>query len=55
MVVESRRRTPLPLDRDTAWFSIIDADWPRLKAGYEAWLRPENFDESGQQKGKLTF
>lgn len=42
-------------NRDTAWFSIIDADWPRLKAGYEAWLRPENFDEAGQQKSKLRF
>ncbi|GLS21813.1 acetyltransferase GCN5 [Labrys miyagiensis] len=42
-------------NRDTAWFSIIDADWPRLKAGYEAWLRPENFDEAGQQKSKLQF
>ena len=42
-------------NRDTAWFAIIDADWPRLKAGYERWLSPENFDESGQQKSKLTF
>ncbi|WP_413989486.1 GNAT family N-acetyltransferase [Labrys okinawensis] len=42
-------------NRDTAWFSIVDADWPRLKAGYEAWLRLENFDEAGQQKSKLRF
>ncbi|MDI7860609.1 GNAT family N-acetyltransferase [Rhizobiaceae bacterium n13] len=42
-------------NRDTAWFSIIDSEWPRLKAGYEDWLRPENFDETGQQKNKLTF
>lgn len=42
-------------NRDTAWFSIIDADWPRLKAGYEAWLRPENFDEHKQQRSKLSF
>ncbi len=42
-------------NRDTAWFAMIDADWPRLKAGYERWLRPENFDEAGQQKSKLTF
>ena len=42
-------------NRDTAWFAIIDKDWPRLKVGYEAWLRPENFDEAGQQKAKLTF
>jgi RimJ/RimL family protein N-acetyltransferase len=42
-------------NRDTAWFSIIDSDWPRLKAGYEAWLAPENFDDAGQQKSKLSF
>ena len=43
------------LNRDTAWFAMIDKDWPRLKAGYEAWLAPENFDEAGQQKRKLQF
>lgn len=43
------------LNRDTAWFAMIDGNWPRLKAGYEAWLRPENFDENKQQKSKLTF
>ncbi len=42
-------------NRDTAWFAMIDADWPRLKAGYECWLALENFDEAGQQKTKLTF
>ena len=42
-------------NRDTAWFAMIDQDWPRLKAGYEAWLRPENFDADGQQKSKLEF
>lgn len=42
-------------NRDTAWFSIIDKDWPRLKSGYENWLRPENFDAEGQQRSKLTF
>ncbi|TXH81220.1 MAG: N-acetyltransferase [Rhizobium sp.] len=42
-------------NRDTAWFAMIDADWPRLKAGYERWLNPENFDAAGHQKTKLTF
>ena len=42
-------------NRDTAWFAMIDADWPRLRAGYEAWLRPENFDAAGRQLGKLRF
>lgn len=42
-------------NRDTAWFAMIDADWPRLKVGYEAWLRPENFGADGLQKTRLTF
>jgi RimJ/RimL family protein N-acetyltransferase len=43
-------------NRDTAWFAMTDRDWQsRLKAGYEAWLRPENFDENKQQKTRLTF
>jgi RimJ/RimL family protein N-acetyltransferase len=41
------------LNRDTAWFAIIDKDWPRLKAGYEAWLDPANFDAAGRQRRKL--
>ena len=42
-------------NRDTVWFSITDAEWPRLRAGYEAWLDPANFDTDGQQKSKLAF
>jgi RimJ/RimL family protein N-acetyltransferase len=42
-------------NRDTAWFSILDGDWPALKAGYEKWLQPENFDADGQQREKLAF
>jgi RimJ/RimL family protein N-acetyltransferase len=42
-------------NRDTAWFSMIDSEWPRLQAGYEKWLRPDNFDTHGQQKSKLEF
>lgn len=41
-------------NRDTTWFSILDQDWPRLKAGYEAWLQPSNFDAEGQQKRGLA-
>lgn len=40
-------------NRDTAWFSITDGDWPRLKAGFQAWLDPANFDENGQQRSRL--
>lgn len=39
--------------RDTAWFSMIDGEWPRLKAAFESWLAPENFDAKGQQKKRL--
>ena len=43
-------------NRDTAWFAMLDGDWAgRLRAGYERWLRPENFDASGQQRSKLAF
>jgi len=42
-------------NRDTAWFSILDSEWPKLKAGYEAWLAPENFDADGNQIAKLSF
>jgi RimJ/RimL family protein N-acetyltransferase len=35
--------------RDTAWFSITDADWPRARAGFAAWLDPTNFDAEGRQ------
>lgn len=41
------------LNRDTAWFAMIDADWPRIRAGFEAWLAPENFDAAGGQRTKL--
>lgn len=41
-------------NRDTAWFAITDADWPRLKAAFETWLAPENFDSNDNQKQSLT-
>lgn len=40
-------------NRDTAWFSIIDSEWPLLNAAFEAWLSPENFEADGTQKRKL--
>jgi RimJ/RimL family protein N-acetyltransferase len=40
-------------NRDTAWFSIIDGEWPALRSGYRAWLDPGNFDASGRQKRRL--
>ena len=41
-------------NRDTAWFSVIDKEWPALKAGYEAWLALKNFDAEGLQKRRLS-
>jgi len=41
-------------NRDTAWYSMLDAEWPAIRRAYEAWLNPENFDESGQQKFSLS-
>lgn len=41
-------------NRDTAWFSIVDSEWPARKQIFEAWLAPENFDAEGQQKRALS-
>ena len=41
------------LNRDTAWFSIIDKDWVAFRPAYEAWLSPGNFDSEGRQKRRL--
>ena len=40
-------------NRDTAWFSIIDAEWPPLRRAYHAWLAPDNFDPTGRQRERL--
>ena len=40
--------------RDTAWFSMIREEWPGLKAAYERWLAPGNFDAGGRQKTRLS-
>lgn len=40
-------------NRDTAWFSIIDNEWPAIKRGFERWLDPLNFDTAGRQKARL--
>ncbi len=46
MVVKGR-------NRDTAWYSITDAEWPARRAAFESWLEPSNFDSSGAQKTPL--
>ena len=40
--------------RDTAWFSIIDKEWPLVKRAFAAWLAAENFDEAGRQRESLA-
>ena len=40
-------------NRDTAWFAMLDNEWPARKTAYERWLAPDNFDEKGHQKLRL--
>jgi RimJ/RimL family protein N-acetyltransferase len=40
-------------NRDTAWYSIIDREWPALEAAFERWLDPSNFDHQGKQRDPL--
>jgi len=46
MIVKSR-------SRDTAWFSMLDSEWPARRAAFEQWLAPENFDAQGRQLRRL--
>jgi len=41
-------------NRDTAWFSMLDSEWPARRAAFEAWLDPANFDGQGRQRQTLT-
>lgn len=41
-------------NRDTAWFSLLDSEWPAAKAAFQAWLAPENFDAEGRQQRGLA-
>ncbi len=47
MVVKGR-------NRDTAWYAITDEEWPAVREAFNAWLHPENFDDSGQQRRRLA-
>jgi RimJ/RimL family protein N-acetyltransferase len=47
MVVKGR-------NRDTAWFSILDGEWPAVGVAFGAWLAPENFDAEGRQRTSLA-
>jgi RimJ/RimL family protein N-acetyltransferase len=46
MVVKGR-------NRDTAWFAITDDEWPAVRAGFRAWLSPDNLDAAGRQRRSL--
>lgn len=41
-------------NRDTAWFSVIDSEWPALAEAFSVWLSPTNFDARGQQRERLS-
>ena len=47
MVVKGR-------NRDTAWYAITDERWPAVRAAFEAWLSPSNFDADGRQRAPLS-
>ena len=40
-------------NRDTAWYALLDGEWPAVRAGFEAWLDPANFDANGRQRHRL--
>jgi RimJ/RimL family protein N-acetyltransferase len=40
-------------NRDTAWHSIVDREWPAVRTAFEAWLSPDNFDAEGRQRTRL--
>jgi RimJ/RimL family protein N-acetyltransferase len=46
MVVKGR-------NRDTAWFALLDREWPAVRAAFERWLAPDNFDAAGRQRASL--
>lgn len=41
-------------NRDSAWYAMVDKEWPALRAAYEQWLSPENFDADGRQRTRLS-
>jgi RimJ/RimL family protein N-acetyltransferase len=42
-------------NRDTAWYSLIDVEWPQLSDRLQSWLAPDNFDDAGRQKSSLQL
>ena len=46
MIVQGR-------NRDTAWFAMLDSEWPARRMAFETWLSAENFDADGRQRASL--
>ena len=42
------------LNRDTAWYAMLEEEWPAVRSVFENWLRPENFDDEGRQRSPLA-
>ncbi len=42
------------MNRDTAWYSILDDEWPEVRKKMESWLAPSNFDKDGRAKTSLS-
>jgi RimJ/RimL family protein N-acetyltransferase len=42
-------------NRDTAWFAILDSEWPAIDEAFQAWFAPENFDADGHQRARLSI
>jgi hypothetical protein len=42
-------------NRDTAWYAMLDHEFPAIRAGFERWLAAENFDPAGRQRSKLVI
>ncbi len=41
-------------NRDSAWFSLLDREWPAVRSAFETWLSADNFDDNGVQKQSLS-
>jgi len=41
-------------NRDTAWYAVVDRDWPALRDAFDRWLAPDNFDAAGRQRARLS-
>jgi hypothetical protein len=41
-------------NRDTAWFALLDTDWPQVRTALETWLAATNFDVAGKQRSSLS-